>query len=112
MLKEPQDPVYEPLLYSGLGTSRPCICSAFRKGNSVHRDASVEAVDSRLRFRFGNQWADLAAEGDGLAAAAGGGVFFATLAAGDVEEAPGIFVFFQEAFAGDDAAVAAAGSVG
>jgi hypothetical protein len=47
-----------------------------------------------------------------LAAAAGGGVFFAALAAGDIEEAPGVFVFFQEAFAGDDAAVAAAGSVG
>jgi hypothetical protein len=47
-----------------------------------------------------------------LAAAAGGGVSFAALAAGDVEEAPGVFVFFQEAFAGDDAAVAAAGSVG
>jgi hypothetical protein len=44
--------------------------------------------------------------------AAGGRVFFAALAAGDVEEAPGVFVFFQEAFAGDDLAVAAAGSVG
>ena len=47
-----------------------------------------------------------------MAAAAGGGVFFAALAAGDVEEAPGVFVFFQEAFAGDDAAVTAACSVG
>ena len=54
----------------------------------------------------------MAAERDGLAAAPSGGVFFATLAAGDVEEAPGVFVFFQEAFAGDDAAVAAACSVG
>jgi hypothetical protein len=49
----------------------------------------------------------LGSGGEWLGSGSGWECLFAALAAGDVEEALGVFVFFQEAFAGDDAAVAA-----